>query len=82
MSLPHNQMNSFLERGFTRRQVGHIASVLTAGAALPFYNEFAMAQEAERRMTGRSRAMLPPDAVRISSNENPLGRVKRVLRRL
>jgi histidinol-phosphate aminotransferase len=69
-----NAIESFLQRGFTRRQVGRIASVLTAGAAMPFYNEFAMAQEAERRM-GR-RGPMPADAVRISSNENPLGPCK------
>jgi len=73
MPIPSNQIESFLQRGFTRRQVGRIASVLTAGAAMPFYNEFAMAQEAERRMR---RGPMPADAVRISSNENPLGPCK------
>lgn len=81
MTLPQEQVNSFLERGFSRRQVGRIASVLTAGVALPFYNEFAMAQDAERR-TSRSRAAMPPDAVRISSNENPLGPCKEGLEAL
>lgn len=56
-------------RGFTRRQAGRIASVLTAGLTLPFYNEFAMAQDAQPRLRGA----MPADAVRISSNENPLG---------
>jgi histidinol-phosphate aminotransferase len=60
---------NFLERGFTRRQLGRVASILTAGAALPFYNEGAMAQESFS-IRGRP---LPPGAVRISSNENPLG---------
>lgn len=55
-----------LSRGFTRRQLARIASVLTAGAALPFYNEAAFAQRAVRRE-------IPPDAVRINENENPLG---------
>ena len=50
MSLPVKQQDVLLNRGFSRRQVGRIASLLTAGAALPFYNEFAMAQDAERRM--------------------------------
>jgi histidinol-phosphate/aromatic aminotransferase/cobyric acid decarboxylase-like protein len=54
---------------FSRRRV---AQFLAAGAAMPFYNEFAMAQEAERQ-TMRGRGPMPPDAVRISSNENPLG---------
>lgn len=57
---------SILSRGFSRRQLGRIASVLTAGAALPFYNEAAFAQRA-------SRGEISEDAVRISSNENPLG---------
>ena len=58
--------NNLLSRGFTRRQLGRIASVLTAGAALPFYNEAAFAQRGNRRE-------MPPDAVRINENENPLG---------
>src|SRR5690349_18857626 len=65
-------------RGFSRRHFGKIASLLTAGAALPFYNEAAMAQEAITRMRG-GRGELPPDAVRISSNENPLGPCKEAL---
>jgi histidinol-phosphate aminotransferase len=58
-----------LARGFTRRQLGRIAGVLAAGASLPFYNEFAMAQ----RGMPSDRPAFPPDAVRINSNENPLG---------
>ncbi len=58
--------NNLLERGFSRRQLGRIAAVLTAGASFPFYNEAAFAQRALR-------AEIPPDAVRINSNENPLG---------
>ncbi len=57
---------SILSRGFSRRQLGRIASVLTAGAALPFYNEAAFAQRA-------ARGEMSSDAVRINSNENPLG---------
>ncbi|MBC7925932.1 MAG: pyridoxal phosphate-dependent aminotransferase [Bryobacteraceae bacterium] len=81
MSFPQDQLNSFLDRGFTRRQAGRIATVLTAGATLPFYNEYAMAQDAERRMQ-RTRGPMPPDAVRISSNENPLGPCKEGLEAL
>jgi len=58
--------NNLLERGFSRRQLGRIAAALTAGAALPFFNEGALAQRFLR-------AEIPPDAVRINSNENPLG---------
>jgi histidinol-phosphate aminotransferase len=59
-------------KGFSRRHVLRAASLLSAGAALPFYNEFAMAQDAAERPRGM-RAPMPPDAVRIGSNENPLG---------
>jgi histidinol-phosphate aminotransferase len=56
----------FLDRGFSRRQFARIAALATAGAALPFYNEAALAQ-------GLSAANLPADAVRINANENPMG---------
>lgn len=59
-------------KGFSRRHVLRAANLLAAGAALPFYNEFAMAQDAAERPRGMRGAM-PPDAVRIGSNENPLG---------
>jgi histidinol-phosphate aminotransferase len=55
-----------LRRGFSRRTFGRIATVLGAGAALPFYNEHALAQLSKLRD-------LPPDAVKINANENPLG---------
>ncbi len=55
-----------LSRGFTRRQLGRIASVITAGAVLPFYNEAAMAQRGNR-------GAMPDDGVKINQNENPLG---------
>lgn len=67
MQIDMPEMNSF-----SRRRVLRAASLLSAGAALPFYNEFAMAQDATQRLQG-SRTPMPPDAVRISSNENPLG---------
>jgi len=69
------QTESLTERGFTRRQIGRMASLLTAGAAFPFYNEFAMAQDAEQqqRRGGGMRRAMDPDVVRISSNENPMG---------
>ncbi len=60
------QKRDFARRGFSRRDLGRIAAVLGAGAALPFYNEPALAQlSAVRNM--------PPDAVKINANENPLG---------
>lgn len=56
-----------LQSEFSRRSLGRRAmSLLAAGAALPFYNESAMAQLS---MIGP----LPPDAVKINANENPLG---------
>lgn len=56
----------FIRRGFSRRHFGRIASVLTAGAALPFYNESALAQLSMVKN-------MPVDAVKINANENPLG---------
>ena len=70
------RQEEFLRRGFSRRQLGKIAGLLSAGAALPFYNEFAMAQEAERRTfagRGGRGGTADPNAVRLTSNENPLG---------
>ena len=61
-----DQKRDLISRGFTRRSFGRVAAMLTAGAALPFYNEPALAQlSAVRNM--------PPDAVKINANENPLG---------
>ena len=64
--LTPEQRADFLRRGFSRRNFGRIATVLTAGAALPFYNEHAMAQLSMVRN-------MPPDAVKINANENPMG---------
>jgi histidinol-phosphate aminotransferase len=60
------QEPELLSRGFSRRSFGRIATVLSAGAALPFYNEHALAQLSKVRD-------IPPDAVKINANENPLG---------
>ena len=61
------QQRDLHRRGFTRRDFGRLAALATAGAALPFYNEAVMAQ-------GLSAVRnLPPDAVRINANENPMG---------
>jgi len=62
--------DSLLKKGFSRRDIGRMATLLTAGSALPFYNEFAMAQSARPQ---RRRRPMEPDAVRIDQNENPLG---------
>jgi histidinol-phosphate aminotransferase len=64
--LNEEQKLDLLKRGFSRRNFGRIAAMMTAGATLPFYNEPAMAQlSAVRNM--------PPDAVKINANENPMG---------
>ena len=68
VSLNAVQQRDLLARGFSRRHFGRIAAMLGAGAAaLPFYNEPAMAQLSA--VSGE----IPPDAVRINANENPLG---------
>jgi histidinol-phosphate aminotransferase len=63
--LSDEQKHEFVNRGFSRRTFGRIATMLTAGAAMPFYNESALAQ--------LSRVDAPADSVWINSNENPLG---------
>ena len=75
-------VESLEQRGFTRRQIGRMATLLSAGAALPFYNEYAMAQDAEQRMRGGMRPAYGADVVRISSNENPQGPCKEGLEAL
>lgn len=64
--LTANQKSDFTARGFSRRNFGRICTVLTAGATLPFYDERALAQLSMVRN-------MPPDAVKINANENPLG---------
>jgi histidinol-phosphate aminotransferase len=66
-ALNNEQVSELLNRGFSRRALGRFATMITAGAALPFYNEPAMAQ------LSRVRGAIPPDAVIINANENPLG---------
>ncbi len=78
MALPLEQMESLMERGFSRRQLGRIATLLTAGSALPVFGEYAMAQQAEQASAARrgARREMGPNTVRISSNENPWGPCK------
>lgn len=64
--LTEAQQTDLLRRGYSRRSFGRIASLLTAGAALPFYSEHALAQLSMVKD-------MPPDAVKINANENPLG---------
>ena len=58
---------TFGAHGFTRRDLGRIAALITAGASLPFYNEAALAQDL------RAIGNIPPDAIRLNANENPMG---------
>lgn len=62
---PDNK-RELLDRGFSRRNFGRIAAMITGGVTLPFYNEPALAQLSMVRG-------MPPDAVKINANENPLG---------
>ena len=64
--LTQQQKEEFVKRGFSRRTFGRIAAMMAAGAALPFYNEPALAQLSAVRGD-------PADAVMINANENPLG---------
>ena len=64
--LSAEQASDFVRRGYSRRSFGKIASVLTAGATLPFYSEHALAQLSMVKN-------MPADAVKINANENPLG---------
>lgn len=65
-NLSRENKADLLRRGFTRRSFGRISTLLGAGGALSFYNEFALAQLSRI-------GPLPPGAVKINANENPLG---------
>jgi histidinol-phosphate aminotransferase len=62
------EMNkSIVHTGFSRRSLGRWAAMLAAGAALPLPNEFSLAaQDLDIRV-------MPAGAVKIDTNENPLG---------
>src|ERR1700694_313262 len=67
MHLSTVEERELLRRGFSRRNFGRFATMLAAGATLPFYNESAMAQ------LSMLKSPMPADAVKINANENPLG---------
>jgi histidinol-phosphate aminotransferase len=76
MPLDPSQIESLARRGFTRRHLARIGALITTGAAMPFYNEFAMAQssaQSQGQRGGGMRRALDPDAVVINQNENPMG---------
>jgi histidinol-phosphate aminotransferase len=56
-----------LSRGFSRRDFAKLAAFAAAGVSLPFYNEAALAQGLSAMRN------IPPDAVRLNANENPMG---------
>ncbi len=88
MALKPKLAESLLDRGYSRRQIAKIA--MGAGAAMPFFNEFALAQQFQAGAAGGSgggrggRGGRPydPEAVVITSNENPMGPCKEGLEAL
>jgi histidinol-phosphate aminotransferase len=66
MTLTTEQQIDLVKRGFSRRNFGRLATMVAAGATMPFYNEPALAQLSKI-------AHMPADAVIINANENPLG---------
>lgn len=66
MNSDHAQSRPTPSPLLSRRAFGRAATLVTAGSLLPFYNEAALAQLSKI-------GPLPPDAVKINSNENPLG---------
>jgi len=80
MSLSLKVKNELLDRGYTRRNIAQIA--LGAAAALPFFHEFAFAQDAQPGSLargGNDPRKFAPDVVRITSNENPMGPSKEAI---
>ncbi len=64
--------NDLLARGISRRSFGKIASFLAAASSLPISSEMAMAQASKLEN-------VPPGAVMINANENPMGPCKEAL---
>ncbi len=75
MQMTKALQKELLDRGFSRRHIGQIA--LGAAAAIPLFHEFAFAQDDAApargaRGGGRGRER-DPNAIYITSNENPMG---------
>jgi len=68
-------LDDLVSRGFSRRGLLRVATLIAAGAALPFGSERALAQLSD---AGR----LPEDAVKINANEFPEGPTEEALRAL
>lgn len=64
--LNQEQESDLLLRGFSRRSFFRLATMVAGAAAMPFYDEPSMAQLS--KVTN-----VPPGAVMINANENPLG---------
>ncbi len=60
------QQDDLLARGFSRRDFGRIALMLGSAATVPLFCEASLAQLSAIKN-------LPPDAVKLNANENPLG---------
>ena len=61
------QQDDLLARGFSRRDFGRIAALMLGSAAtVPLFCEASLAQLSAVKN-------LPPDAVKLNANENPLG---------
>src|ERR1017187_2090457 len=74
MSLSRKTIESLVDRGYSRRSIARIA--LGAAGAIPFFSEFAQAQQAANqavRRRGGPRQPYDPEVIVISSNENPMG---------
>ncbi|MGH8310182.1 MAG: aminotransferase class I/II-fold pyridoxal phosphate-dependent enzyme, partial [Steroidobacteraceae bacterium] len=74
-SLGRTVLDDLARRGFTRRQMLRVAALVSAGTALPFGSERALAQLSN---TGA----LPDDAIKINANEFPEGPSPRALEAL
>src|SRR5580692_6530450 len=86
MSLSKEAVKDLLERGYSRRNIAHIA--LGAAAVLPFFHESVFAQSVSASAATQTRgaggayggrAPADPDAVVIGGNENPMGPTKQGL---
>jgi len=95
MALSRETVKDLMERGYSRRNIAKIA--LGAAAAVPFFSEFAQAQQSEEESNGGGarrggagrggagggvRQPYDPERVVISSNENPMGPSKEGLEAL
>jgi histidinol-phosphate/aromatic aminotransferase/cobyric acid decarboxylase-like protein len=88
MGLSPKLTENLLERGYSRRQIARVA--LGAGAAIPYFAEYAFAQAQNAAPAGgrggRGGGMAPlpydPERVVISGNENPMGPSKEGLEAL